>query len=354
MPYNLLCDGDLPKYINHMNQTQMQGMPKSFRSLVVASMLIGACSAQPQKRSMNEKNNPLLCDPETGICEMPGAVAETGPVANPVKIIYFTDPICSACWSIEPQLRKLLLEYAGHIKLEHHMGGLLPSWEVYNAGSISKPSDVAHHWEEMSKHFGMPIDGDVWLKDPLNSSYPPCIAFKAAELQGEVKASNFLRRIREMVFLENKNITKWEHIRQAALESGLDTAQLSSDYNGKAQQLFRDDLSLAGQFGVRGFPALYFRDSLNNQTTIYGFRPYADFEQALRKLLPDVKKASHRFEHGHLFNHYSTMTTIEYSTLAEVNITEAEKQLTELEKKGKITKYNSKNGVLWKRKISGR
>jgi hypothetical protein len=48
------------------------------------------------------------------------------------------------------------------------------------------------------------------------------------------------------------------------------------------------------------------------------------------------------------------MTTIEYSTLAEVNITEAEKQLTELEKKGKITRYNSKNGVLWKRKISGR
>ena len=29
----------------------------------------------------------------------------------------------------------------------------------------------------------MPIDGDVWLEDPLNSSYPPSIAFKAAEMQ---------------------------------------------------------------------------------------------------------------------------------------------------------------------------
>ena len=166
-----------------------------FAGLCWLSLVSGA---QNRTGKMSEKNNPLICDPDKGICEIPGADSKTdekhnqATVQNTIRLIYFTDPICSACWSIEPQLRKLLLEYGNQVQVEYHMGGLLPSWEVYNAGAISKPSDVAHHWEEMSRHFEMPIDGDVWLKDPLSSSYPPCIAFKAAELQGTVKAANFL------------------------------------------------------------------------------------------------------------------------------------------------------------------
>jgi len=63
----------------------------------------------------NTSNNPLLCDPETGVCEIPATekFAETEVLSGqtkPVKIIYFTDPICSSCWGIEPQLRKLKLE----------------------------------------------------------------------------------------------------------------------------------------------------------------------------------------------------------------------------------------------------
>lgn len=304
---------------------------------------------------MNEKQiNPLICDPETGMCEIPGAkeremAAETNGVTA-IRVIYFTDPICSACWSIEPQLRKLQLEYGDQFYIEHRMGGLLPSWEVYNQGPISKPSDVAHHWEEMSHYFGMPIDGDVWLEDPLSSSYPPCLAFKAAELQGKVKAHNFLRRIREMVFMEKKNITRWEYLKAAAVECGLDTAQFSSDYYSKAQLLFKEDLNLAGHYGVRGFPALYFSDSLNNQTTIYGYKPYEDFEMALKKLVPDIKKRKVNSANGHLFLHYSTMTTKEYAIIASLTYEEAEKTLLDLEKAGKLERIVSKNGILWKRK----
>jgi putative protein-disulfide isomerase len=318
--------------------------------------LVSAASCQDRTKNMTQplpqNPNPLLCDPEAGLCEIPGTSTEqtTTPDAPGVRIIYFTDPICSACWSIEPQLRKLLLEYGNLFHVEYHMGGLLPSWDVYSAGGISKPTDVAHHWEEMSRHFGMPIDGDVWLKDPLNSSYPPCIAFKAAELQGGVKAANFLRRIREMVFLENRNITRWEHLRQAAQECGLDTTQLVQDYNGRAQQLFRDDLALARAYGVRGFPALYFRDSLNNQTTLYGFHPYNEFEQALKKLIPNATKRDHAMKGDHAFMHFTSLTALEYATLAGVDRAEAERSLAELEKAGKIERFPSKNGDLWRRK----
>ncbi|ULT40102.1 DsbA family protein [Niabella defluvii] len=89
------------------------------------------------------------------------------------------------------------------MEIDYRMGGLLPDWS-YNSGGISKPSDVAHHWDEVSVYYDMPIDGDVWLEDPLPSSYPPSVAFKAAQMQDHAKAVAFLRIIREMVFCKEK------------------------------------------------------------------------------------------------------------------------------------------------------
>src|SRR5213595_2938868 len=89
-----------------------------------------------------------------------------------IRVIYFTDPICSSCWTVEPQLRKLLVEYGDNIALEYHMGGLLPSWDMFTSGPISKPADVGRLWDELGAHSEMPIDGEVWRADPLPSSYP--------------------------------------------------------------------------------------------------------------------------------------------------------------------------------------
>jgi len=59
---------------------------------------------------MQTENKDLMnCDMETGICEIPQASNESknAIVSKAVKLLYFTDPICSSCWGIEPQLRKL-------------------------------------------------------------------------------------------------------------------------------------------------------------------------------------------------------------------------------------------------------
>src|SRR5690554_1900303 len=229
---------------------------------------------------MTEQTNPLLCDTETGMCGTPETTENENKIAGEkstkkqVKLIYFTDPICSSCWGIEPQLRKLKLEYGNTIEIEYRMGGLLPDWS-YNSGGIGKPSDVAHHWDEVSEHYDMPIDGDVWLEDPLDSSYPPSIAFKAAQLQDGDKAILFLRAIREMVFIQKKNIAKWENIALAAEQVSLNADQLKTDFEGKAITLFEEDLKLAQKFGVRGFPSMFFIDEAGNREFVYGTRPYA-------------------------------------------------------------------------------
>lgn len=302
-----------------------------------------------------EQLHPLLCDTETGICEIPGVQSSftevnTSVKKKPVRLLYFTDPICSSCWGIEPQLRKLKLEYGNYFDIEYRMGGLLKGWDTYGGSDVSNPTDVAHHWDEVSIYYQMPIDGDLWLEDPLASSYPPSIAFKAAQMQGEEKALHFLRRIKEMVFLEKKNIARWRHLYQAALETGLDAKKLKTDFDSHAKELFEQDLQLARSLGVRGFPTIFFTDEEGNCLKVYGVKPYAQFEQTLRKLYPQAVKESVDTSVDHIFAQYPTLTSKEYATITNKKKEDAEAILNDLFAKGKLKKYRSKDGALWIRR----
>ncbi|WP_246254557.1 DsbA family protein [Pedobacter foliorum] len=300
-----------------------------------------------------KESDPLMCDPETGVCEIPGIVVDKQvqqiEITNkPVKITYYTDPICSSCWGIEPQLRKLKLEYGDDLEIDYRMGGLLPDWS-YNSGGISKPSDVAGHWEEVSAYYEMPIVGGVWLNDPLDSSYPPSIAVKAAQIQDDEKAIAFLRKLREFVFLDERNITRWEVIAEAAEIVGLDIDQLKQNYDGVAKTLFEEDLAYGRKLGVRGFPTMFFSNGKNDQVTLYGFRPYADFENAVLKVFPEVKKKEHGYTDPiQLFKKYPTLALKEYTTIMGISDQIGKEQLEELVLQGKLEKQNVKTGVMYK------
>jgi predicted DsbA family dithiol-disulfide isomerase len=323
---------------------------------IVGILTFGGSSCQSHTNTkMETTNNPLLCDIETGMCEMPDStkIEQDASISKAsqkqIKVIYYTDPICSSCWGIEPQLRKLKLEYGNSIEIEYRMGGLLPDWS-YNNGGISKPSDVAHHWDEVSAYYDMPIDGDVWLEDPLSSSYPPSIAFKAAQMQDNEKAILFLREIREMVFLQKKNIAKWEHLETASKKVGLDVFQLKIDYEGKANELFQEDLKQGKELGVRGFPTMFFVDEKGNKEFVYGSKPYSFYEVAVLKLAPTANKSEYKKNWEDLFAKYQTLTAKEFSELSGMLRKDSEQFLNELILKGNLEKLTTKNGSLWKQK----
>lgn len=321
---------------------------------LILTLLIsfGNIACQAQNKQVMDTINPLLCNPESGICEIPTkhdsikANTVISSQRKSIKVIYFTDPICSSCWGIEPQLRKLKLEYGHDLEIEYRMGGLLPDWS-YNSGGISKPSDVAHHWDEVSLYYDMPIDGDVWLKDPLHSSYPPSIAFKAAQIQNNEKAILFLRELREMVFLKKINIAKWEHIQIAAKNIGLDVDQLKKDFEGKAEDNFEQDLKLAKELGVRGFPTMFFTDTTGKTEVVYGSKPYVTFKNTIAKLNPKVIKRNYDSSWKNLFTIYPSLTAKEFSELSGIARNEAEVLLNELTTQQKLLKLTTKNGSLW-------
>lgn len=321
--------------------------------------MLGNFGCQAQTKNKMENNNPLMCDPESGICEIPtnktSSTDSNSVKANkkPVRIIYFTDPICSSCWGIEPQLRKLKLEYGNSVEIEYRMGGLLKDWS-YNSGGISKPSDVARHWDEVSVYYDMPIDGNVWLEDPLPSSYPPSIAFKAAQIQDNEKAILFLREIREMVFLRKMNITKWEYLEFAGKKVGLDIVKFKIDYEGKAKDLFEEDLKMGRELGVRGFPTMFFTDKTGSKEIVYGSKPYEIVENTLLTLFPTASKTTYDKTWSSVFSKYYSLTAKEFSLLTGMERDASEKYLNDLTVNGKLDKLTTKNGAMWSLKNTNR
>jgi predicted DsbA family dithiol-disulfide isomerase len=259
---------------------------------------------------------------------------------------YFTDPICSTCWIIQPAWKKLILEYGHCLDIRYIMGGLLPSWKDCK-GKIQSPSDAAQHWKEVADAYSMPIDAGVWTEDPLSSSFPPSIAFKAAQLQDEQKALLFLRRIREMIFLEKKNIMKWRFLETAAFEVGLDTTRFRKDYSGAARPAFEKDLAFSTALGVVSFPTLNFSNAAGEVIRLKGYQHYTDFEQAILELAPTAVKAEIDRQPESLFRSFPTMVEQEFAMLSNLMRKDARRVLQQLNREGYINKIVSQQGVLW-------
>ena len=167
------------------------------------------------------------------------------------------------------------------------------------------------------------------------------------ELQGKEKAVQFLRELRELLFLKKKNITRWEFVKEAALKANVEIDQLKKDYEGIASDNFADDLELARTLGVRGFPTIFFADQSGIQERVYGSKPYSVFENAILKLQPLARKKQYETKWERLFEKFSSLTSREFAELSGNNREEAELMLQDLYVAGKIEKLETKNGCMW-------
>jgi len=261
------------------------------------------------------------------------------------EILYFTDPICSTCWSIQPQLRKLKMNYQNNINLKYQMGGLLPSWDNFNRGGIQKPEDVFVHWRDVYEESKMAIDGSVWIDEPIQSSYPPSVAFKAAQMQNIDKAIIFLRRMNEIVFLESRNISNINIIKKASFDAGLDIARLLRDMENKALNFFYDDLEYAKDLGIDILPTFVFKVSGEIKEFLYGAQTYEAFEKTILKHHPKIKRSPVENSPTDLFKAFPVLTMHEFQFLTASTFADAHQMINELLSYGTIKKVPTKLGL---------
>ena len=170
-----------------------------------------------------------------------------------LALTVFTDPACPVSWGAEPALRRLEVEFGEQVRITYVMAGM--------AREITDPSAELRRWLDVAAETGMPCDPRLWLDAPLRSSYPACIAIKAAAEQG--LDAPYLRRLREGIACERRRLDHPEALLAAAREvPGLSADRFSVDLGSNAiVEAFGADLertraeeAASGTFVLEGTP----------------------------------------------------------------------------------------------------
>lgn len=218
-----------------------------------------------------------------------------------VFVEYFTDPLCSWSWAFEAQWRRLRYECAGRLGWRYRMGGLIADWQSYDDpfNDIRNPAQMGPQWFQVHQISGMPLDECIWRSDPPSSSYPACIAVKAAECQGQETAEVYLRRLREAAMMECLNVARQDILlavaqqtaRESAGSSAFDLDRFCADLSmPEPVEAFRQDLRDAAYHGIGRFPTLILRGIDGRGIVLVGYRPYDALCAALEHLVPGLRR----------------------------------------------------------------
>lgn len=158
----------------------------------------------------------------------------------PVRVQCITDPACVWSWAAEPAVRALETEFGDGVEITFVMGGLAREFDA------AKRADLGRGWLQAAAESGMPTDPRIWHGTPPVSSYPACLAVKAAQEQGPGAAARLLRRLREGIVCFRRKLDHLEAFAEVARDAGLDEARFRIDAGSHAMvEAFGRDLDIS-------------------------------------------------------------------------------------------------------------
>src|SRR5262249_41500862 len=196
---------------------------------------------------------------------------------------------------------------------------------------IAAAADVAPHWAAVSRASGQPIEPAVWLVDPPHSSFPASVAAAAVRLAAPEQEGAYLRRLRELVFLEQRNIARWTVLRGALRSIAIDVDRWQAMIDtGAAAAVFDYDRVLVRSLGVRAFPTIL-ADSGAGRPRLLATGSLGPEELETEVLAAiDVSRAPRPSSPAaaDVLDAYQTGTSVELAAALGLSVPEAERELT--------------------------
>jgi putative protein-disulfide isomerase len=208
----------------------------------------------------------------------------------PAQVRYFTDPACSWSWAAEPVVRRLMSEFGDSLTFTWVMGGLARDYRT----SRDVYPWLLEHWLEVASETRMPIDPLLWKEGPIATTYPACMAVKAAQEQAGDGGYGYLRTLREGLLCFRRKLDTTEPLVEAARESGLDVERFRINLASNAiVEAFGEDLEAArvvpdsvravdahGSGGRVPFPSAVFVGENGSNEGVYGAAGYDELRAA--------------------------------------------------------------------------
>jgi putative protein-disulfide isomerase len=272
--------------------------------------------------------------------------------------MYYTDPACPWSWALEPTVRKLMVEFGGGLDWTFVMGGLGRSL----AREPAARAGLIEHWLRVSEETQAPLDPLLWVDGPIESTYPACMAVKAAAELADDHGYRYLRRLRESLMCERRKLDQIEALVEESRPAGLDVEQFRLNLRSHAiTEAFGADLERTEALGRRyeplpprasrgagggALPTLVFKGDDGKERDVAGYQPYEPFRTAALETgaTPTgagplgVEEALARF---------GRVTTSEVELLCELPGPRAPAELFRLAEQWKLRPQRRLTGYLW-------
>ena len=245
-----------------------------------------------------------------------------------------------------------MVEFGDNISWTYVMGGLARDYTTSPGG----PEALLAHWLDIADAGGMPIDPRLWRDAAISSSYPACIAVKAAADQADDGGYGYLRVVREGLMCFRRKLDTTEALVEEARRAGLDVERFRVDVASNATlEAFGNDLeevrdppegAALGSSGRISFPSVLFVGEDGSRHAAWEFRSYADLRAAAEAARarpvgdppPGVLDALRRF---------GTMATAEVAAVCELPGPRAAAELWRLASEWQVRPVRVITGELW-------
>jgi putative protein-disulfide isomerase len=239
-----------------------------------------------------------------------------------------------------------MVEFGTDLSITYVMGGLARVFE--------DPSSMIVPWLDASDRSGMPIDPRLWSEAPLSSSYPACMAVKAAAEQGPEAAGRYLRALREGLMCFRRKLDTAEALVAEARGAGLDAARFRASLESNAiVEAFGADLDETRSVEGLVLPSVRFSGAAGVEWVV-GESRYEEWRAAAAgasasEASPAASPSSPASPPEPLaaVTRFGRAATVEVATICELPLTRASAELWRLAADLRLRPIPVLTGTLW-------
>ncbi|KGX87716.1 hypothetical protein N784_13950 [Pontibacillus litoralis JSM 072002] len=266
---------------------------------------------------------------------------------KPIEIYVFIDPLCPECWSLEPIIKKLMIEYGQYFTIRPIISGNLTS---INAHSNQKTAELAKGWN-LTLQNSQSCKEIKWPEDSICAPWMTALAIKAAELQGRKAGMKFLRKVQEALFIGKQNISSEEVFFSCASKVHLDMGEFKQDiHSDTAKRALQCDLTLTHEMDIDQTPAIVLFNQRQDEEgiKITGSYPYSIYVEVLHAMLQKKPTAAQKPSLVDFLQHHEFVGTKEIAEIYDWTETKAICEMKKLLLKQQVEQHAAKHDTFWR------
>jgi len=270
------------------------------------------------------------------------------PMEKKIEISHFTDPLCFWCYAMEPEMRKMRVLLGDQLDYRIVMGVL--SSDVHEIIGYGDDAELRfeiyramlnNYFREAAKAVGMPLSLEEMLSRGPDDfvSLPLSLAYCAMKMIDESIAEAYLRRMRECVFAEGRNLSSVAEQIELASEFPVDVEEFRRNLeDGEVAEILQQGVDECRVYGIAAFPTLLMQWG-DKRVAVQGYHSFEELKQAIAQvtegdiILSDAEFSEHALEN--YIDRFGKAAAREIQTMFSLNDTQLANVMMDLVSTGR-------------------